>query len=471
MTSEQEIELIAHLMRRAGFGATRDEIERRAEQGYEATVEELLHPETQPEVDEYMLYRYLPMTEIAFSHVQGVTHWLYYMVHTRRPLQEKMALFYHHLFATGDAKVNAPNHMLRQVRIFRDRGMGNYKELLVQLARDPAMIFWLDNNLNHKGAPNENWGRELLELFSMGVGSYTESDVLECSRAFTGWTISPKIPTSPYGRFYWRFAYRPEDHDSSEKTFLGNTGRLNGEDVIDIIVQQPACHRFVARHLYNFFVADEPPVPLWPSEPPRDPEAIRTLSDAFVSSGCEMRPVLRTLFNSDFFKDAMYQKVRSPIEVFVGTVRLTRDLEGPAAGLPIIEPVAKEPGYMGQSILDPPSVEGWHAGQGWINSGTLAQRINFVTDRVSNTDLPGVQDIVSRVASGGTSMTPDAFVERCLDLIGPLRVDDSTRAELEAHVETDGSLNWATDEGFADLSRRVGDTLALIASTREYQFG
>ena len=148
---------------------------------------------------------------------------------------------------------------------------------------------------------------------------------------------------------------------------------------------------------------------------------------------------------------------------------LTAQPQGPR--LPIIEPVAKEPGYMGQSILNPPSVEGWHTGNGWINSGTLAKRINFVADRVSNTDLPGVQDIISRVATSGTSMTPRAFVERCLDLIGPLKINEATRNELEAHVQGEGNLNWDTDEGFDDLSRRVGDMLALIASTKEYQFG
>ena len=471
MATNKDIALMAHLMRRAGFGATRDELERRVEQGYEATVEELVNPERQPEVDEYMLYRYLPMTEIAFSHVQGVTHWLYYLIHTRRPLQEKMALFYHQVFATGDAKVNAANHMVEQIRMFRHHGMGSYKELLLRLAKDPAMIFWLDNNLNHKNAPNENWGRELLELFSMGVGNYTEKDVFECSRAFTGWTMNAKIPTNPYGRFYWQFAFRPEDHDFSEKSFLGHTGPFDGEDIIDIIVEQPACHRFVARHLYNFFVADEPPVPSWPNVAPRDPEAIETLSEAFVDSGYELRPVLRTLFNSDFFKEATYQKIKSPIETFVGTIRLTRDLEGPDSRLPIIEPVAKETGYMGQSLLDPPSVEGWHTGEGWINSGTLAKRINFVVDRVSDTDLPGVQDIIKRVASEGTSMSPNGFVERCLDLMGPLEVEDSTRNELEAHVEGDGPVSWATAEGLAELPRRVGDTLALIAATREYQLG
>ena len=164
------------------------------------------------------------------------------------------------------------------------------------------MIFWLDNNENHRDAPNENWGRELLELFSMGVGNYTEKDVYECSRAFTGWTIAPKIPRLPLGRFPWEFQYKPEDHDDTEKVFLGHRGRFDGEDIIDIIVRQPATARFIARQLYNFFVADEPQVPAWQDTPPRDPAAVNIIGDAFVSSGHDVRSTLRVLFNSDFFK-------------------------------------------------------------------------------------------------------------------------------------------------------------------------
>ena len=144
---------------------------------------------------------------------------------------------------------------------------------MVELAKNPSMIFWLDNNENHGNAVNENWGRELLELFSMGVGNYTEKDVREASRAFTGWTFETKIPRLPYGRFPWRFEYRAEDHDDGEKEFLGHRGRFNGEDIINIVVDQPACARFVVRHLYNFFVADEPQVPAWSIEAPRDPKA------------------------------------------------------------------------------------------------------------------------------------------------------------------------------------------------------
>ncbi len=144
-----------------------------------------------------------------------------------------------------------------------------------------------DSDQNHGTEVNENWGRELLELFSLGAGNYTEVDVLEASRAFTGWSFETKIPRLPYGRFPWKFEYRPEDHDDGEKTFLGHKGNFNGEHIIDIIVEQPACARFICRHLYNFFVADEPQVPAWSLEPPRDPVAIDLLARTFRENKCE----------------------------------------------------------------------------------------------------------------------------------------------------------------------------------------
>jgi uncharacterized protein (DUF1800 family) len=469
MARREDIALMAHLMRRAGFGATRDEIEKLVERGYEETVEQLVNPQDQPLVDEYVLYRYHPITEIpGAAATPGQARWLYHMVTTERPLQEKMTLFWHHVFATGNSKVDNCHHLIAQIEMFREHGMGNYQELLVRLAKDPAMIFWLDNNENHKRAPNENWGRELLELFSMGVGNYTETDVFECSRAFTGWTISPAMPRFPYGRFPWEFEYRPEDHDFTEKTFLGHTGNFNGEDIIDIIVRQPACTRFIARHLYNFFVADEPQVPAWQIEPPRDPEAIEVLSGSLVDAGHEIRPVLRTLFNSDFFKESTYQKVKSPVEAVVGTLRLTQDLQGPD---PRLEDMANQPGYMGQAILDPPSVEGWYTGKEWISSGSLVKRVNFVAERVGDIELPGVQSMVEKVASNGTEMTAGNLVDRCLDMMGPLEVVESTRKGLLAQAERGGTISYATDEQYADFSRRVTRMLALIAATREYQFG
>ena len=466
--ANKEIALMAHLMRRAGFGATRDELDSLVEQGYEETVEQLLSPEELPPVDMYMLYRYNPWTEITRGGLDsGQVNWLYRMVYIRRHLQEKMALFWHHVFATGEEKVKILVNLLKQIEMFREHGMGNYRDLLLRLARDPAMIFWLDNNENHKSSPNENWGRELLELFSMGVGNYTEEDVFECARAFTGWTYRD-MPQHPLGQFPWHFEYRPEEHDNTEKTFLGHTGNLNGEDIIDIIVRQPACARFISRHLYNFFVADEPEVPVWSIEPPRDPKAIELLSKVFVDSGYELKPVLRALFNSDFFKEAMFQKVRSPIEVVAGTLRLTRELQNPD---PSLESVARWAGFMGQEILNPPTVEGWHTGQGWINSGAQVNRVNFVADRVGNVDLPGVQDIIRRVAPNDSAITAEALVDRCLDLMGPIEVIEATRRELVDHAESRGPISCATDEEYAGFSRRVGDLLALIVATKEYQFG
>ena len=351
------------------------------------------------------------------------------MVNSRRPLQEKMALLWHQVFATAMSKHLGAGaaQMLAQMKMFRLHGMGNIKTLVHGLAKNPAMIYWLDNNENHKRAPNENWGRELLELFSMGVGNYTEEDVFECARAFTGWTFRPTAPTQPWGPNPWEFEYRPEDHDSSEKTFLGETGRFNGEDIIHIILNNPACPRFIARHLYSFFVADDAQVHAWSIEPPRDPQAVNLLAETLVSSDYELRPVLRTLFNSDFFKEAGFRRLKSPVEVLVGTLKLTGKLKGPHPNWGE-EPL--ESGYMGQEVLNPPSVEGWHTGKEWVNSGALINGVNYVADRVSDTRLPGIRDIIDRVASDGTVISPQALVDRCLDLMGPLEIEDRTRELL-----------------------------------------
>ncbi len=289
-SNHDDIALMAHLMRRAGFGATRDELEARVANGYEATVEELLLAGVQEPMNELDFLRYHPWGwKPGTPQGMGAAQWLFFMVNTKRPLEEKMALFWHHVFATGVSKVDHYDEVQELVDMFRERGMGNYRELLQELAKSPAMLFWLDNNENHAEAVNENWGRELLELFSLGVGNYTEVDVRECSRAFTGWTMSPKLPRFPMGRFDWVFEYKEEDHDDTEKTFLGHTGRFNGEDIIDIVCGQAATARFICRHLYNFFVADEAQVPAWSVTPPRDQEAIDTLSRAFTESGYEIR--------------------------------------------------------------------------------------------------------------------------------------------------------------------------------------
>ena len=468
--SDTDIALMAHLMRRAGFGATRDELEKRVAKGYEATVEELVDPERfgVPPVDTDILFRYYPSLEIPGAPPNGRSRVVYHMIQTQRPLEEKMALFWHHLFATGNSKVDNPTELERQFRMFRSHGLGSYRTLLVELAKDPAMIYWLDNNENHKDQPNENWGRELLELFSMGQGNYTEKDVFECSRAFTGWTIAAKLPRFPYGRFPWAFEYREDDHDEGEKEFLGQRGNFDGEDIIDIVVRQPATARFIARHLYNFFVADDVQVPAWLDVPPKDPVAINIIGDAFITSGYDMKETMRALLNSDFFKESLYKKVKSPTEVVAGTLNLVGDFKGrPRPGLTAM---GVEPRNMGQALLDPPSVEGWHTGPEWIDSGSLVRRINFVADRVSDISKPGVQDIVNRIESMGT-ISAEKLVESCLDLLGPVDMGEGTREELTSYASRDGDVQWNDEDSRQASARRVGDMLALIASTREYQFG
>lgn len=466
MATQDDIALMAHLTRRAGFGASRDEIEARASKGYEATVEELLHPEEQPPVDPYTLLRYQPASLLPGGQPpMGNVNWMYHLVNTKRPLEEKMALFWHHVFATGNSKVDNYDQLLEQISLFREHGMGNYGDLLLTVAKNPTMIFWLDNNQNHGTAVNENWGRELLELFSLGVGNYTEKDVREASRAFTGWTFETKIPRAPYGRFPWKFEYRPEDHDDGEKEFLGHKGRLNGEDIIKIILQQPACARFICRHLYNFFVADEPQVPAWSIEPPRNPQAVETLAGVFRDSNYDIPSTLRVMFNSDFFKNARFQHMKSPAEVVVGTLRLVGGHEIPFPGY---GELSMNTAYMGQDLLNPPSVEGWHTGREWINSGSLMARINFMAEKIGDPTLPGVRAIVDRLKARG-SLSPEQLVDGCLDLLGPMQVADDTKQELLSQAGEWGQISWSNGNAQAS-DQRVAQMLQMVVATREYQF-
>ena len=477
--SSEDIRLAAHLARRAGFGATRDELERYVSMGYEAQVEELLHPSDSNHRSEDVVFRRFPEYH-ASTGIDGVVNWGYRLLTTACPLEEKITLFWHGVFATGYGKLNNSRNLVNQINMFREFGMGRFDRLLVELSKDPAMIIWLDNEQNHDGSINENYGREILELFSMGVGNYTEDDVKECARAFTGWTIenaeylslrAQKDSIWPYSRIFWHFRYRPDDHDEGEKAFLGERGRFNGEDVIDIVCRQPATARFIARHLYSFFVVDEAPVPQWADIPPRDPEAIATLADAYVDSGHDIRSVLRVLFNSDFFKEAQLSRFKSPAELVVGTLRVTGQFGGPDRADPgfIYGPLT-EADVMGQALLNPPSVEGWHTGSEWINSGALVDRVNFAADQMGDLSNPGVRDIVDRIVDEcGESPTPEELVDASLDIVGPLPVSDDTRRSLIEVAGGGGPIGLERDRSGKDMRRLTTDLLRGIVSSREYQ--
>ncbi|SVC95891.1 uncharacterized protein METZ01_LOCUS348745, partial [marine metagenome] len=308
---QSDLQLKGHLFRRAGFGTTFHQIEGLGATSYEQIVDSLLEGNVDDGIDKDLLYRHCPDFSGGLGLGGAQSYWMYRMIASKSPLVEKMALFWHGVFATAYSKLTQGKIMNNQIEMFRHLAFGNMHDLLMGISTDPAMMVWLDNDDNHKGAINENYGRELLELFSMGVGNYSELDIKECARAFTGWTIRNKDYVRlkaqndslwPYGRTSFEFKFISEDHDYGEKTFLGETGNFNGEDIIRIICKQEATGRFIARHLYSYFVSDEPPVTKWPYEEPIDSKAIESLAKVYLDSGHNIKEVLRYLFNSDFFK-------------------------------------------------------------------------------------------------------------------------------------------------------------------------
>ena len=470
--STQDVTLMAHLMRRAGFSATRSELEKFLDKGYAQTVEDLLSPGDPGNMPDDLIRRYhVEQSELRELSGAGA-YWLYRMITTNNPLEEKLTLFWHGLFATGYAKLNQARALLNQIDMFRSYGLGNFKDLLINLSQDPAMIIWLDNNDNHKDAINENYGRELLELFSMGIGNYTEDDVKECARAFTGWTLknaeymamrAGKDSIWPYGRIAWHYEYRNDDHDEGKKTFLGHEGNFNGEDIIQIIVDQQATAKFVATRLFQFFASDD-------VDSESHDQVISEMMDAYFDSGYEIKSVLRTLFNSDYFKSdkCMYSRVKGPVESVVGTARLAGSYQLPQMD---VDKLWFQTMFMGQGVLAPPTVEGWHEGVEWIDSGSLVERVNYAAKEFGDTTKSGVRDIISRLSDTYSEQinVPD-LVDGCLDLIGPIQVGDHTRDSLIDFVSEFSDNNVLDISSFDSKgSKCVAQTLGLIASTREYQ--
>ncbi len=472
---DNDIGLIAHLMRRAGFGANREQIGMHANAGYQNTVEALLNPGEEDRMDDHLIRRFHPELSGMMGPNAPGQNWLYRMATTSAPLREKMALFWHGIFATGYAKVIHGKALSDQTRMFRTFGMGSFKDLLIQLSKDPAMIIWLDNQDNHNGAINENFGRELLELFTMGVGNYTERDIKECARAFTGWTIanreymelrSQRDSDWPYGRIAWHFKYHPEDHDDGEKEFLGQRGRFNGEDIIHIICQQEATARFISRHLYSFFVSDEPPIPEWRYTPPTNPEAIDELTRVYFDSNYDISAMLRALFNSSYFQsqDSWYSKVKSPVELVAGVLRLTGEFNRPRRE--IIDRYFQA-SYMGQFLNNPPSVEGWHQGTDWLDTGTLVERVNFASQQIGDPAKPGIHAMIERIASTPNNVaSPENLISVCLEEMGVISVEEDTMKVLIGFVSQghDQPIN-ASNDG----SQKISAALQMVASTKEFQ--
>ena len=476
--SRKESVLMAHLLRRAGFGATPHEMDRALSLGYDSMLTELLNPDHIDDIPEDLIRRY--HVHLSDLRSGGDAHWIYRLVMTDTPLREKVCLFWHRVFATAATKLIQTRVVTNQISMFREHGMGSFDDLLIELSRDPAMIMWLDNQDNHGSNINENYGREILELFAMGVGNYTEDDIKETSRAFTGWRIvNPEYKSirmrnniaRPYGYMSWQFEYDEEDHDEGEKTILGQTGNWDGEDAVRIICEQEATAHFVARHLYHFFVADELPVPQWPHEPPRDPGAIDQLVKSYFDNGHSIKAMLKTLFESNFFKDeaARYARIKSPAEMVVGTMRLAGPVTLPSSD---IFDAAVACGNMGQGLMRPPSVEGWQGGIEWINTGAYVERINFAGRILNDPDKSGVRDIIDRIKNADSTsehITSDELVDRCLDVLGPLDVMESTRTGIKKYALKYGELSWNDGVSSSNFDYAAVAIIQLVESTQEYQ--
>jgi Protein of unknown function (DUF1800) len=305
----------------------------------------------QPIVDEF--FYWLRASTLETNRVSY--WWANRMLTSPRPLQEKMALFWHGHFASNEAKVRDYRKLLGQLEIFQKQGTGNFRDLTLAVAEDPAMLSFLDAGVNVKGASNENFAREIMELFTMGVGHYTEKDIREAARAFTGWNYVDL-----------KFVVNKDQHDDGEKTFLGKTGRFDGADVIDIIVQQPATADFIAGKIYRYFVRED-----------LSPELQKQLGSVLRDAHYEIAPLLETIFLSrDFYSQASVgTQLKSPVQLAVSTYRKLG-----LKNVPGVPDFNLATGGLGQQLFAPATVAGWAGGQSWITPGLLLERGNFVRD-------------------------------------------------------------------------------------------
>jgi uncharacterized protein (DUF1800 family) len=333
------------------------------------------------------------------------------MVHTNRPLQEKMTLFWHGHLTSALRKVKDPNLLQAQNQMFRANALGSFGDILKAISRDGAMIRWLDLQTNRAGAPNENYGRELLELFTLGVGNYTEDDVDEVARAFTGWSSTPD----------GQFVFRRMQHDFGSKTILGQTGPFDGDDVSAMLAAHPTTARFIASKLFRFFAYPNP-----------EPEVIDRLAGIYLASNGSIRALVEAILRSpEFSSERAYRAlIKSPTELIVGALR--------ALGAETVPPQAVQAmRLLGQELFDPPNVAGWFGNRSWINAATLLGRFNV---------LGGLANGLGTPAIGGQPVT--ALLDGAKD--------SSTRAQRVLDLLIDGDANpeeRAALVAFADQAR------------------
>lgn len=345
---------VGHLYRRAAFGATYDELQAGLVDGPKKAIDKLLQggpdgPAFPDSIKRGNVGAHLP------------AWWLKRLLETKHPLKEKLTLFWHNHFATSNAKVNNAGFMIGLYELMYKHSLGNYAELLRDISRDPAMLVWLDGATSPKAVPNENYAREIMELFSLGIGHYTEQDIRQAARAFTGWRVRDG-----------KAVFESNEYDAGEKTVLGKSGKFRDTDIVKLCLDQEACPMFIAGKLYRYLVSE--------SEPPA-PELLKPLAEQFRAGGFDFGKLVATVLRSNlFFSDHAYrQRVKSPVDFAVGTVHA---LEGNVSALALAQSLED----LGQRLFYPPSVKGWDGGPAWLNGQTLLSRQNLMLALTSTED-------------------------------------------------------------------------------------
>jgi uncharacterized protein (DUF1800 family) len=479
--------MAAHLLNRAGFGGTPSEIEKLADLGHDEAVSSLLDYEKIPDPtlnpdwakpDPVRMAKIrdvnqhgTPEERKQLQQMQGQLYreqmmelrgwWLQRMARGPRPFQEKMVLFWHGHFATSVEKVRDPYYMWRQNELFRRLATGNWLQLLTEAGKDPAMLVWLDQAQSQKAHPNENFAREVMELFALGEGHYTEHDISEGARALTGWSLD---------RLDQKYIYRPFLHDNGEKTFLGRTGNLDGDDVIAQIVAQPQAARFMTAKLWNYFSGQ------YPSD-----ELNTALAAVFRENGNNFKPFLRVMFRSEKFyaADIVRNEVKSPVQWLIGSARMLEcDLPPTLVSWGMTR-------QLGQDLFAPPNVKGWDGGVTWITTNTLLTRYNDAQALVEGTLPPlGAADFARK--QGGNSGKKAARQLQQIHLGGvdlekiltpEERADKDTLVAAIQHRLLQSTLKGDQEQAlreFLDSKEKLEDAdirtaIRLVMSTPEYQ--
>ncbi len=424
----------AHLFRRAGFAAASHDLEAALERTPQEVVRDMVRVRSEDEAYRQEIAA-LSRSMLATGNPDRLAAWwAYRMLTTNDQLQEKMTLFWHGHFATSAAKVADADLMDRQNRLLRDHALGGFGELLHEISRDPAMLIYLDSVTNRKSHPNENYAREIMELFCLGEGNYSEQDIRELARCFTGWEIKRG-----------RFRFNRYQHDRGTKRLFGETGEFGGDEGVDVVLSQPSGPRFIVGKLVRFFVVDEPAPP---------DSLIEPLAKQFRENGLQTGPIVEAILSSNLFFSKLLRgrKVRSPVELGVG---LLRALEGTTNLFALVDGFAEA----GQRLLFPPNVKGWDGGRTWINSSTLLARSNLVRSLLDRPE--------TRFAGGGLT---DLFDQHGLSRPRQI-VDWLQEMMLAVELPTDvrRALVRGVDRGGGDREQRLRNVVHVLCTLPEFQ--